>query len=242
MNQLIPAVLLFFVALFTYTKFAGPIPFSITSTTTTKSDTFTVSGEGKVVVVPDSAVVHAGVQTTAGTAKLAQEQLNKAANAVTQAVKKLGIDTTDIKTTNYSVYPITDYQDKQQRITGYQASSSLTIKVRDMDKTNSVIDAATGAGANQVGGVVFEVADKSKAENEAREKAVSEAKKKASDAARIAGFRLGRIVNYSEGYNGAPRPMPIMAKAESADTGVPTQIEPGSSEITVSVTLFYEIL
>lgn len=242
MNQLIPAVLLFFVALFTYTKFAGPIPFSVTSTTTTKSDTFTVSGEGKVVVVPDIAVVTAGVQTQAATAKLAQEQLNKAINAVSDSVKKLGIDAKDIKTANYSVFPITDYQDRKQQITGYRASSNLTIKVRDMDKTNSVVDAATAAGANEVGGISFEVADKTKAENEAREKAVAEAKKKAEDAARIAGFRLGRIINYSEGSNGAPRPMPLIAKSEAVDAGAPTRIEPGSSEISVTVTLFYEIL
>lgn len=242
MNQLIPAVLLFFVALFTYTKFAGPIPFSVTSVTTTKSDTFSVSGEGKSTVQPDMAVASLGVQSRAPSAKNAQGELNKAINAVSDAIKKVGIDAKDIQTSNYSVYPIQDFRDNQQVVIGYQATSNLTIKIRDMDRANAVIDAATAAGANQIGGISFDVSDKTKVENEAREKAVAEAKKKAGDAARIAGFRLGKIVNYSEGFNGSPRPMPLMARGEAKEAGTSTQIEPGSSEITVTVTLSYEIL
>lgn len=236
-------ILTFFAVLFVYTKLAGPIPFSVTSVTTTKTDTFSVTGEGKATVSPDIAVVLAGVQTQGATAKQTQDQLNKSINAVSEAVKKAGIDAKDVQTGSYSVYPNYDYNGGQQKIIGYHANSTLTIKVREIDRANSVLDAATANGANQVGGISFDVDDKTKAENEARAEAVAEAKKKAEDAAKIAGFRLGRIINYQEGFGGGPMPLAYGARdAEMVKTQAnPTQIEPGSQDITITVTLSYEI-
>lgn len=236
------AVILFFIALFAYTKLAGPIPFTVTSVTTNKTDTFTVTGEGKVNVPPDIAVISAGVQAQGATVKIVQDQLNKNMNAVSAAVKAAGVDAKDIQTSGYNINPMYDYGTGTPRITGYQASSNVTIKVRAIDTANSVIDAATAAGANQIGGINFDVDDKTKAQNQAREKAVADAKSKAENAARVAGFSLGKIINYSEDFGGAPRPIPMLAKADIAGGGgVPTQVEPGTNEIAVTVTLSYQI-
>jgi uncharacterized protein YggE len=228
------AIIVFFIALFAYTKLAGPIPFTVTSVTTTKTDTFSVTGEGKASVPPDIAIISAGVQAQGTSVKTVQDQLNKNINAVSAAVKKTGVADKDIQTSDYSIYPTYDYRAGSQRIIGYQASSNLTIKVRAIDNASRVIDAATGAGANQIGGISFDVDDKTKAQNQARQKAVSDAKSKAENAAKIAGFTLGRVINYSEDFGNSPRPIPMMAKAETA-------IEPGSNEITVTVTLSYQI-
>lgn len=235
------AVIVFFIALFAYTKWIGPIPFSVTSVSTSKNEAFSVTGEGKATVSPDIAVVNAGVTAQGATVKDAQNTLNSAINKVSAAIKNLGVADKDIQTTNYSVNPTYDFRSGTQKITGYTANSNVTIKVRNIEKVNTVIDAATGSGANQVGGVSFDVDDKSKAENEARTKAVSDAKKKAEDAAKIAGFTLGKIVNYSEDFGGLPRPIPMMAEAKGLGGAPPTQIEPGSTEVTVTVTLSYEI-
>lgn len=241
MKNLAGAVVLFFVLLFAYTKLAGPLPLSLVTTIT--SDAFSVTGEGKSTVSPDIAVVNVGVQANGSAVKQVQDELNRKMNAVSEAIKRVGVKSEDIQTSNYSIYPQYDYQSGGQRIMGYQASSNLTIKVRDIDRTNEVIDGATAAGANQVGGISFDVDDKTKAQNEAREKAVAEAKRKAQDAARIAGFRLGTIVNYQESFGDQPRPIPLIAKEGVGIGGeVPTQIEPGSSEIVVTVTLSYQIL
>lgn len=242
MKQTAVLIIFFFLSLFAYTKLAGPIPFSVTSVTTQKTDTFTVTGEGKVFVKPDIATTTVGVAVNGPTVKEVQQDLNTKINQVSAAVKKVGVAEKDIQTTNYSIYPTYDYQNGSQRVTGYSASSQLTIKARDIDKINEVIDGATGAGANTIGGVSFDVDDKTKAENEARTKAVAEAKAKAENAARIAGFRLGKIVNYSEGFAGWPGPLPMMAKAEGmAVDRAPTQIEPGSSQITITVSLSFEL-
>ena len=236
------AVILFFIALFAYSKLVGPIPFSVNSVVTSKTDTFSVTGEGKISVPPDIAIVSAGVQAQGATVKVVQDLLNKNINAVSAAVKAAGVDEKDIQTSGYNINPMYDYTAGSQRITGYQASSNLTIKVRVIDKANAVIDAATAAGANQVGGISFDVDNKTAAQNKARELAVADAKSKAENAAKIAGFKLGRVINYSEDFGNGPRPIPMMAKADTGlGAGEATAVEPGSNEITVTVTLSYQI-
>lgn len=241
-NDFAGAVILFFLSLFAYVKLVGPIPFSVTSVTTNQSQPFTVTGEGKVTATPDVAIFTAGVTAQGATARDAQNSLNSVINKVSDAVKNAGVEGKDIQTSTYSITPSYNYQIHPGKITGYTANSNLTVKVRAMARVNSVIDAATSAGANELGGVTFDVSDKSNYENEARAKAVADAKAKAENAAKIAGFSLGTIVNYSETFGGMPRPVPMMAQAEGGGPATPpTQVEPGTNEISVTVTLSYEI-
>lgn len=242
MKPALATVVLSFVLLAFYTKFIGPIPLSITSVTTTKSDTFSVSGEGIVEVRPDVATVNVGVQVDGQTVKVAQESLNARINAVSEAVKQLGISDKDIKTTNYSIYPQYDYREGAQKILGYQASANLLVKARNLDRVNDVIDAATANGANQVGGISFDVDDKEKFRDEARKKAVEDAKSNAQRASSIAGFRLGKIINYSESTGGEPVPMLARTMEGVGGGKQETQVEPGVNEIRLTITLSYEIL
>lgn len=230
---------IFFIFLFAYTKLAGPIPFQVTSTSTTKSTTFDVTGEGKASIKPDSANISAGVSATGSSSKEVQDKINSTINKVSEAIKALGVDSKDIQTSNYSVNPTYDYRDGSQKITGYSANTNLTIKVKNIEKAGQVIDAATQAGANNVNNLGFDTTDKTAAENEARTKAVAAAKKKAEDAAKIAGFRLGNIVNYSEGFNGGIRPMMVGAADKASASS--TNLEPGSNEVVINVTLSYEL-
>ena len=249
---IVAPILAFFVMLLIYTKAVGPIPFSVNSITTTKSDTFNVTGEGMVAAKPDIATLTAGISAQAPTVKSAQDQVSLNINKVSEAIKKLGVEEKDIQTQNYQINPNYDFQGSTQRITGYSASTNLAVKVRNINLINQVIDEATANGANQVGSISFDVDDepvgsqtlstKTKLENEARQKAVADAKNKAENAAKIAGFRLGKIVNYSENFEGIPQPTRAMTLA--APGGGPkneTAVEPGSSEVKVVVTLSYEI-
>jgi uncharacterized protein len=235
------AILFFFLALFVYTKFFGPIPFTVTNINTNKTDSFNVTGQGKVSIKPDIARLTVGVQANGKTVQQAQDQLNGAINKVSSAVKSLGVKESDIQTTNYNINPESDVRGSvSQEITGYLANTNLSIKVADIEKANAVLDAATKAGANQVGGISFDVADRSKAENEAREKAVSDAKSKASAAAKIAGFKLGKIINYSENFGGV-YPLAYGAVTKNAAEDTRTNVEPGSTDVEVMVTLSYEV-
>lgn len=233
-------LLIFFILLFAYTKLVGPIPFQVNSISTTKSTTFDVTAEGKSSIKPDSANVSAGVSATGNTTKEVQEKINSIINKVSESIKALGIDSKDIQTTNYNVNPNYDYQGGSQKIIGYSASTNLTIKVKNLEKVGQIIDAATQAGANNVNNLGFDNSDKSAAENEARTKAVTAAKKKAEDAAKIAGFKLGNIVNYSEGFGGNGI-RPLMLEAVGKTTSSDTKIEAGTNDVVVNVTLSYEI-
>ena len=228
-------LVVFFIVLTLYTKTVGPLPFSVNSVTTTKTTTFDVTGEGRVTVAPDTANVSAGVSATGSTVKEVQDKMNAAINKVSASIKNLGIESKDIKTSNYNVNPI---YGESQRITGYSANTNLSIKVRDIKKVNAVIDSAIEAGATNVSNLGLTVSERSVFENEARKKAVEEAKKKAENAAKTAGFMLGKIVNYSESF--ADFPPPLALSLEVKDRGQ-TNIEPGENEIVVTVTLSYEI-
>src|SRR5258708_2783204 len=202
-------VFTFFTLLFVYTKLFGPIPFFVSSIVTQKSTSFDVVGEGKVIVKPDTASVTVGIQAQSPTVKAAQDQINSTIDKISQELKQSGVETKDIQTTNYNINPSYDFAGGVQKVNGYLANTNLIIKVKEIDKINNVIDIATKNGANQVSGISFSVLDKSKLENEARQKAVNDAKEKAERGSKIAGFKLGKLINYTENFQGG-RPIPML--------------------------------
>lgn len=242
---LVPAVgvTTFFIFLFIYGRFGPAIPFSVTSVQTNKVDLFTVSGEGKATAAPNMALVSLGVQVKGSSVKSAQTQANDIINKVTADVKGLGVSADNITTTNYSVYPDYNYQAPSQEITGYNVNVSLSVKVRNLDLVNAVIDKATADGANSVGGLQFTVDDslKAKLEDQARREAVAAAKEKAASLASAAGITLGKIVNVQESEGPAPRPLSMMAPVKGLGGGGETNVEPGAAEISLTVSLSYEL-
>ena len=236
-------VIFVFLGIFTYTKLAGPIPFSVTSVQTTKSNLFSVSGTGKAVAAPNTAQVSLGVTETAATVTDAQARLNTKTNSVIDALKNLGIEEKDIKTTNYSISPNYDFT-AGQRITGYSASQNLEVKTDKTELANRAVDSATAAGANVVGGITFVFNDKTRAEleNKARKDAVAEAKRKAESLADAAGIRLGRILDVQESSAGQPIPLAQFDRAIGSGGNEQANITPGENTIEITVTLSYETL
>lgn len=234
-----------FVFFYLFAKIFGPIPFSIDSVTTTKTDLFTVQGVGEATGTPDTAMISVGVTKEATTVEQAQNQVNTIATKITDDIKKLGVDVKDIKTTNYNVSPNYDYTSGKQTENGFIVSENLEIKLKPVEKANLAIDAATKDGANVVGGITFVLDDvaQQKLEDQARKQAIQKAKTKAQSIANSAGIRLGRIVNIQED-NGVQNPIPYTAKmsAEGLGGGVPTQLSPGQNTVNSTVTLSYETL
>ncbi len=232
-----------FLGLFLYTKSFGPIPFSVNSIQTTKTNLFSVSGTGKTTGIPDTAQILVGVTKSASTVASAQNQANVAANKIIEDLKKLGIDDKNIKITNYSVNPNYDFGGGRQNIAGYTVTQTLEINVTPIDIANKAIDIATLDGANLVGGVTFTFNDKTKKylENKARTEAVGMAKEKAESLSRATGIRLGRIVDVQESNGFEPRPVVMMAQGSEAKLA-DTQLQPGENSITITITLSYETL
>jgi uncharacterized protein YggE len=231
-KRIVP-VIVFFVLLFIFAKWGPAINFSTINQT--KGEPFVVLGEGKVSVTPDIAKVTLGIEGTGASLKTVQNAVNTKSKALTDAVKKLGIGESDIKTTSYNVYPQYDYTTSTRRITGYQVSTNYEITIKDFDKVNDVITAGTGVGANVVGNVSFDLKDETETEK-------MNAKTKAEGLAKAAGITLGKIINVSESFGGNEiRPMYATKDAASGGASIPADIEPGETEITVTISLSYEV-
>ncbi len=239
----IAPVIIFFVLLFVFAKWGPAINFS--TITQTKGEPFVVSGEGKVFVTPDIARVTLGVEGTGASLKTVQNAVNTKSKALVDAVKKLGIKEDDIKTTSYNVYPQYDYTTSTRRITGYRVSSDYRITIKDFDKVNDVIAAGTTAGANVVESVSFDLNDETETEkmNEARVLAVADAKSKAEGLAKAAGISLGKIINVSENQSNGVRllALPVSGGGSGKEDAAEPDIQPGQTEINITVALSYEV-
>jgi uncharacterized protein YggE len=242
-----------FICLYVFSKVLGPLPLSITSVTTTKTDLFTSTATGEVDSTPTTAHVSLGVTKTAATADEAKNQLNEVINKVTADIKALGIEDKDIKTTNFLVNP--DYSEPRpltlsvkpgvQDTGRYTGTANIEVDTKDVATANKAVDIASADGANLIGNVSFAVSDEEREglEDQAREKAIQNAKAKAEKIAKAAGLKLGRLVNISESSGG---PQPVFMDARAADlktTGsAPTDLQPGQNTIQITVTLSYETL
>lgn len=200
------------------------------------------SGEGKAVVKPDIALVSFAVSTKAETSAGAVNENNQKMNAVIKAIKDAGVNEKDIQTTIYNLQPWYDYTRNGSVFKGYTLEQQVSVKIRNLDKINNVLDKATSAGANNVGNLSFTVDDMEKVKAEARTKAIAEAKKKAEVLAKESGLKLGKLINVSEGGN---YPTPIYGMGASntmmEKSSVAPDIQAGQSEVTVSISLTYQI-
>jgi uncharacterized protein YggE len=201
----------------------------------------TVNADGKSEARPDMATINLGVTTEGQTAAAALAENARRMTALTQALRRAGVAERDIQTSNVSVYPQQQYVEGQQpRITGYQANNSVTAKVRRIDNTGRVIDAAVAAGGNTVNGVSFSHADPDAQLDISRRDAIAEARRRAELYANALGMRVNRIVSVSEGGGYAP-PIPVAVERFAAQDAAATPISPGEVETRVSVNVTFEL-
>ena len=239
---------------------------------------FSVSAEGKAMVVPDVAEFTFEVITEGGK-NLADSQTEntKKTNDAIAFVKSKGVEAKDIKTQSYNVRPRYQYfncnsiqpvyyEEREPsgasgvakssiapracpppEIVGYTVHQVISVKVRKFDAIGDILSGVVDNGANSVSQLSFTVDDPTKVENEARAEALTKAKEKARAMAEAGGFRMGRLLNISEG--GA---IPYYEKrafaADSFGVGggvapaapAPT-VEAGSQEFRITMSLTYEI-
>ena len=173
-------------------------------TTPASGHTITVPGTGTVQVEPDTATVNLGVQATEPTGAEAMEQVNADATAVTEALVAAGIAEEDIQTSGLSLYSMTG--DDGSTVTGYNASLSINVTIRDIEAVGSTIDVAQQAGGDgfTIGGVSFSFADPESVLEQARIDALANARAKAEQYAAAAGVELGGVVSIVEGASSPP--------------------------------------
>jgi uncharacterized protein len=226
-------------------RLIGNPAISVNQVSTQKNSTFDVTGQSQMAVVPDKAEVRLGIVVNKPTVAEAQGEINRISTAITDQLVALGIEKKYIKTADYSINPDYRYEPTAlNRIVGYNANSTVVVEIRNFELLNQAIDKATTTGANSVGGISFGLTEETqkKVEEAARVEAVEEAKTKAESLAKIAGIRLGKVINVQE--NAGAQPPVIYADAmkmsQAGGGGAPTELEPGTSMFNYSVTLSYE--
>jgi uncharacterized protein len=203
------------------------------SATPATGTTITVTGDGTVDATPDRASFDFGVTTNGATATEALSRNASQARAIIDALKKAGIASSAIQTTQVSLWPQTSSNGRV--ITGYQASNSVQVTAA-LGKSGALVDAAVRAGANNVGGPNLDVADTSSFHNQALKQALGEAKGKAQAIADAAGLTLGAPLKVREG--GQATPIVYGAALEARPAAAPP-IEAGTQQIQASVTVTY---
>lgn len=210
-----------------------------------------VTGEGRALAKPDVATITFGVTSQAEKSQDAVNQNNPKMNAVIKSIKDSGVEDKDVRTTSYNLYPVYGserveplyYPITNNKIVGYRLDQQVEVKIRNFDKINEIVDKATSSGANTVGSLQFAVDDIEKVKEEARAKAIKQAKEKAAVLASQTGLKIEKLINISEGYG--PKQIYRLgmggAMAKESSVAPAPQIEPGQTEINISVTLTYRI-
>jgi uncharacterized protein len=211
-----------------------------TTTAGAAANTVTASGAGTSQAAPDTAEMSFGVTAMSANAKSALAEASKSAEQIASAVKKQGIAGEDIQTRDVSVYPQTTEQDGKQVITGYQASLSVEVKVRDISKLGEIITAANVAGANEISGPTFTIGDPAPARAEAIDEAVGDARKSAEAMAEAAGKSVGEVLSMSSSDAGLV-PSAMYSQADVAGAAKDVPIEPGQLDITANVVVVFEL-
>ena len=219
--------------------------------------TISVSGEGETFAKPDIAMLSLSVEVEKPKVKDAQDEATKKMNDVFAFLKKEGIEEKDIKTTSYTITPLYDYHTKEvicqagycppvgkQVLRGYQVMQSLSVKVRDTDKTGEVLAGVGELGITNVYGPDLSIDDEDALRAEVRKLAIEDARAKAKILADDLGVTLVRVISFSEGGSFPPFYKYGLGGAtiESRDSAsIPPEIPVGENKITANVTVTYEI-
>lgn len=201
-----------------------------------------VSGTGEIRVSADTAVISLGVNARDKDVLKAQQKVNESIAAIRAALTEQGISEENINTEFINIYVTYDYRDDQEEVEAYNASSTLAIKVTEMDKVGAIIDAAFSAGANTLNGISFSASDTSEAKSEALREAVADAKNKADVLAEASGLKITGIESLSEDgvfsyENNVGNVYAKMAVAETADAG--TVVQAAKLIVSASVSITY---
>jgi hypothetical protein len=198
-----------------------------------------VTARGSTTRIPDQATIRAGVVTQGTTAAAALSDNAARMARVLAALKRAGTAARDIATASVGLQPQYRYAENQPPVvTGYQATSSVAIRFREVGKAGAILDALVTEGANQIDGPNLAIAEPDAALDEARTDAVARARARAELYAKASGMRVTRIVSIAESGENAGEPGPPIAYMRAArGEGASTQVAAGEKDVTVTLSV-----
>ena len=169
---------------------------------------------------------------------------NQQSQALISALSGAGVAENDIQTSDFSIYPRQEY-DAQGQPTGeitYVVSNTVSVTVRDLENTGSVLDAAVQAGANNIFGIQFDIEDREAAQQQAMTAAMANAQARAEVLAEAAGVELADILSLQT-YLGSNSPIPYGRSFDMAvqEAAMSVPVSPGEMQIMVDVSVVFEI-
>jgi uncharacterized protein YggE len=207
-----------------------------------------VTGEGRVSVTPNIAVLVLGIEARADTVSEAMNRAAPAMEAVIASLKAHGVEERDIQTFHFSISQAWEWDriTGEPKLTGYLVSNMVNARIRALVEVGVIIDAIVKAGGDliRIHGINLTVEDPTPYHYEAREKAFADAKAKAEQLARLAGVTLGNPTFISDGMaHFPPTPMPprMMMDAVVMEAGFVTPIMPGEHEVIINVQVVFAI-
>lgn len=220
------------------------LPCTIVAQEVSAPHTVRASGEAMVTTKPDQAQISIGVVTDAHTAAEASAQNARQTTATLSAIKDSLGGHGELKTTGYSISPQYDYSSGHApRLTGYQARNTVLATINDLSLTGKIVDAATGAGANNIDGISFSLRDDTAVRAEALTKAATKARANGEAIAKALGLHVVGVLRADTEQAPMVRPIQLQqfASLQKAER-VATPVEPGTLDIhaTVIVTLQVE--
>ena len=200
-----------------------------------------VSGTGRVTIVPDMATINIGVRSEADAVSEALEGNSAQANAIADVLQGMGVAEEDIQTANFNVYPSERYDPMTGQVEGryFVVENTVTVTVRELSELGSILSAVVEAGANNIYGINFSVEDREAAVAEARQLAIADAQAKAQAIAEDADVRLGDLVNIS--VSSSDMPITYFDAKGGAYAEAAAPIAAGTLSIVMQANLTYEI-
>jgi uncharacterized protein YggE len=200
----------------------------------------TVVGTGEVRGAPDILNADIGVEVIAPDVSGAVSQANERVQAIIDAVTAAGVAREDVRTTEVTLQPDYDYPGSgggSRAVSGYRATNTVRITIRELGNASQILDDAVRAGGNaaRLGNVAFAIEDDSQLLADARTRAFDDAKARAQQYADLAGVSLGEVITINETSSGTQPPVPSRASASDELSSVP--LEPGTQTVTFDVTV-----
>jgi hypothetical protein len=219
-----------------------------TTTSGQLTNTIAVNGDGKVFAKPDMVIINVTASELANTTKDAMAKVNDKINQVMDILKTNNIPEKDVQTSNISLSPEYDWSTTPKYLKGQRATEGLTINIKKIDptaeKVSAIIDAVSAINNIELGGITFDIEDKTPFYTQARELAFQKAKQKADELAKLGGVELLKPVSisdtsvnyYSPVYSNAY----MMNATKSADSAG-SQIATGQLEVDITVNVMWGI-
>ena len=204
----------------------------------------TVSGTGEVHISADTAVISLGVNARDKDALKAQQKANGIIAAIRAALQAEGVEEKEITTDFMNLYAIYDYQNDGEQVSAYNASSTLAIRVTDMERVGTLIDVSFGAGANTLNGITFSASDPGEAKTEAMKAAVADAQRKAEILAEAAGLQITGMESIAESsvysYENSVGNAYARAAGMDAEEDAGTVVQAAKLLVSATVTITFE--